>query len=314
MRTASAHAYMSVPDVTTSPFGGMVRAPWGVAKRVLWGGIRHLPVRERRQILYRWHHGRWADLGAEAELFTEKMQRRILFDHRPLIGDLGDKLKMKQRAAQLADVKIPRTFWCGVDLDELASLSDFPSRWVLKPNNGSGQVILGEGRPDIAALKRQTRGWLTQVSPLWRYRGEWIYSTAKPGILLEERLGGQFAPADYKFFVFHGDVGLIVVHTARFSDQHQRRYYTPDWKPLEIRHPDCLIAPVAPAPRSLDRMLTVASKIGADFDFIRVDLYDIDGEVWFGELTPYHGSGLDPFEPLEWDRELGRRWRMDISA
>jgi hypothetical protein len=144
----------------------MVKAPMGIAKKVLWGGMRHLPVRERRQILYWKHHGRWADLGVDAELFTEKMQRRILFDHRPLIGYLGDKLKMKQRAAQLADVKIPRTFWCGTDLDELASLAELPNRWVLKPNNGSGQVILGEGRPDIAGLKRQTRGWLTQVSPL----------------------------------------------------------------------------------------------------------------------------------------------------
>ena len=275
--------------------------------------MRHLPLRERRQILYRWHHGRWANLGADAGLFTEKMQRRILFDHRPLIRDLGDKLKMKERAAQFAHVQIPRTYWSGTDLNELASLAGIPNRWVLKPNNGTGKVVLGEGRPDIAALKRQTRDWLPKVSPLWRYRGEWIYSTATRGILLEERLGGELAPDDYKFFVFHGDVAVINFHTARFTDHHQRRYYTADWKPLEIRHPACDLAPVAPAPPSLDRMVTIASEMGAEFDFIRVDLYDIDGEVWFGELTPYDGSGLVPFEPLKWDEELGRRWRMDIS-
>jgi TupA-like ATPgrasp len=289
-----------------------VKASRDLAKRVLWGGLRHVPLRERRYILYRLRHGRWPNLGANAELFTEKMQRRIMFDHRPLIGDLGDKLKMKERAAQLADVQIPRTYWCGTDLDELASIGDFPNRWVLKPTNTSGKVILGEGCPDVAALKRQTRDWLPKVSPLWRYQGEWIYSTAKPGMLLEERLGGELAPEDYKFYVFHGDVALIQVDIARHSDHHQRRFYMPNWKPLEIYGGED-IAPVMAAPPSLDRMLTIASKIGAEFDFIRVDLYDIDGGVWFGELSPYDGGGLVPFEPLDWDRELGRRWRMEIS-
>lgn len=288
-----------------------MNASGDIAKRAFWIGMRHVPVRQRRQILYRLRHGRWPNLQADAQLFTEKIQRRILFDHRPLIGDLGDKLKMKERASQIDDLQVPRTYWYGTDLAELALVANFPDRWALKPTNTSGRVILGEGRPDIGALRCQTRGWLPKVSPLWRDQGEWIYSTTKPGILLEERLGGEPPPEDYKFFVFRGEVAIIVVHTARFSDDHQRRYYTPDWKPLDIRHPACPVAPVQPAPPSLDNMLTIAAKMGAEFDFIRVDLYDIDGEVWFGELTPYHGGGLNRFEPIEWDRELGRRWRMD---
>jgi TupA-like ATPgrasp len=133
--------------------------------------------------------------------------------------------------------------------------------------------------------------------------------------LLEERLGGQLPPEDYKFFVFHGEVAIIQVDIARFSDHHQRRFYTPEWKPLDIRNSRD-IGPVTSAPPSLDRMLRTASEIGAEFDFIRVDLYDIDGEVWFGELTPCAGSGLEPFEPLEWDRELvgGGRWTSRLSC
>jgi TupA-like ATPgrasp len=310
MRIASAHAYILL-QLARRRLRGKVG---DIAKKAFWAGMRHVPLRERRQILYRLRHGRWANLGVDAELFTEKMQRRILFDHRPLIGDLGDKLKMKERAALSGDVQIPRTYWSGTDLDELASVADLPNRWVLKPTNASGKVILAEGRPNIAALKRQTRGWLLKVSPLWRDQGEWIYSTAKPAMLLEERLGGELVPDDYKFFVFHGDVAVINLHSARFSDHHERRYYTPDWTPLEIRHYPHPIAPLKAAPPNLDRMLTIASKMGADFDFIRVDLYDIDGQVWFGELSPYDGGGLSPFDPLDWDRKLGRRWRMVISA
>jgi TupA-like ATPgrasp len=290
---------------------GTVKASSKVAKKVLWAGMRYVPLRARRQILYRWHHGRWAKLGSDAELFTEKMQRRILFDRRPLIGDLGDKLKMKSRAARMVDVRIPRTLWCGTDLDELAAVTEIPNRWVLKPNNATGKVILGEGRPDIAALKRQTRGWLPKVSPLWRYRGEWIYSTVKPRILLEERLGDEPAPDDYKFFVFRGEVAVIQVDTNRFSD-HQRRFYTPDWEPLEIRNAYDVM-PVRPPPLNLEEMRAIAAKMGVEFDFIRVDLYDIDGHVWFGELSPFCGSGLERFEPLGWDRDLGRRWKMDIT-
>jgi TupA-like ATPgrasp len=97
------------------------------------------------------------------------------------------------------------------------------------------------------------------------------------------------------------------VDTGRFG-AHRRRLYTPDWRPVDV---DEAVAPgpVTAPPRSLPTMLEVAERLGAAFDFIRVDLYDLDGEVWFGELTPYPGGGLDRFDP-ELDRVLGAAWQL----
>jgi hypothetical protein len=100
---------------------------------------------------------------------------------------------------------------------------------------------------------------------------------------------------------------LVQVDTGRFGD-HRRRLYTPDWTPVDVVE-DVAPGPVTPPPASLPRMLEIASALGAAFDFIRVDLYDVAGEVWFSELTPYPGGGLDRFDPAL-DELLGSWWQL----
>ena len=70
------------------------------------------------------------------------------------------------------------------------------------------------------------------------------------------------------------------------------------------------LASVAPSPPNLDRMLEIAARLGQPFDFMRVDLYDDDGVLKFGELTPYPCSGLGRFDPASFDTELGKAWTL----
>jgi hypothetical protein len=263
------------------------------------GVLTRLPLRLKRAVLFRRVHGR---LPGRAT-FTDKVNWRVVHDRRPLIGQLGDKLAMRAyAAARCPSLRIPAVLWSGTDVAELPEL---PHRWVLKPNHGSGRVHIGTGRPDLADLRRITAGWLDE--PLFRTRGEWVYSQARRVLLVEEFLGGAEPPTDVKFLVFGGRVELVQVDTGRWSD-HRRRLYTPDWTPVEVREA-VAPGPVAPPPAALDRMLDVARTLGAAFDFVRVDLYDVDGEVWFSELTPYPGGGLDPFDPAL-DRRLGALWQL----
>jgi hypothetical protein len=194
--------------------------------------------------------------------------------------------------------------WSGTDVGALAA-EDLPERWVLKPNHGTMRVHIGAGRPDVAELRRITAGWLDE--PLYRSRGEWVYSQARRLLLVEEFLGSGEPPVDHKFLAFDGRVELVQVDTGRFGD-HRRRLYTRDWTPVDVVE-DVAPGPLAPPPATLPRMLEVADTLGAAFDFVRVDLYDVDGEVWFSELTPYPGGGLDRFDPAL-DELLGRRWRL----
>ncbi|MEU2349053.1 ATP-grasp fold amidoligase family protein [Modestobacter sp. NPDC049651] len=271
------------------------------------GVVHRLPHRAKRAVLHRRAHGRWP--AAEPRTFTDKVNWRVVHDRRPLIGQLGDKLAMKAYAAEvLPALSIPRVLWTGTDVAALAA-AELPDRWVLKPNHGTMRVHVGAGRPDVAALRRTTAGWLDE--PLHRTRGEWVYSQARRLLLAEEFLGSGAPPADHKFLVFGGTVRLVQVDTGRFGD-HRRRLYTPDWAPVDVAE-DVAPGPVTPPPAALDEMTKVAEALGAALDFVRVDLYEVDGEVWFGELTPYPGGGLDRFDPVL-DEELGRWWQLPPRA
>ena len=272
---------------------------WQLPRAVLL----RLPDRAKRAVLYRRVHGSWP--ARRPQLFTEKVNWRVTHDRRALIAGLGDKLAMKALAASVVPgLRIPDTIWCGTDVAEFAAL-DLPPKWVLKPNHGTGRVHIGTGRPEPAELRRITAGWLDE--PLYRERGEWIYSQARRTLLAEGFLGSGEPPVDVKFLVFGGRVRLVQVDTGRFGD-HRRRLYTPEWTPVDVEE-DVAPGPLLPPPASLPRMLEVAAVLGAGFDFIRVDLYDVDGEVWFSELTPYPGGGLDRFDPAL-NRLLGSWWQL----
>ena len=276
--------------------------------------VTRLPHRHKRAVLFWEAHGRRPHL-RRPRTFTEKVNWRVVHDRRPLIGRLGDKLAMKAYAAQVCPgLRVPRVLWSGTDVAELAG-TELPGHWVLKPNHGTMRVHVGAGSPDVAQLRRVTAGWLDE--PLHRTRGEWVYSQARRSLLVEEFLGrpGEL-PVDWKLLVFGGRVHVVQVDTARFGPGHSRRLYTRDWTPLTVTE-SVPAGPVQPRPAALPELIATAEELGRAFDFVRVDLYDVDGELWFGELTPYPGGGLDPFDPVL-DRELGAAWvlpsRADVRA
>lgn len=247
--------------------------------------------------------------------FDEKVNWRILYDRRDRIGAACDKLRMKEMARAAysgADLHIPETLWYGTSLRDAPDLSHLPP-WVLKPNHSSGQVLFGpDADTDVAKLEMLTRDWWRRT-PL--ALGEWGYSQAEPLLLLEERIPTPdgVPPVDYKFFVFDGRVELIQVNRNRFGSQ-TATFLDTAWNRLPV----CWrIMPVAdePRPAELETMLHMASRLGADWDFIRVDLYAVEGKVWFGEYTPYPGSGALRYRPRQFDIEQGRHWTLpDLDA
>ncbi|HEY6290142.1 MAG TPA: ATP-grasp fold amidoligase family protein [Terriglobia bacterium] len=277
---------------------------------VRWASYR-LPVRARRRVLFLLGNRRLPRFSKPAS-FNDKVNWRIINDRRPLIEWTCDKLAMKERARGVPGLIIPKTLWVGTDLLALAS-TELPDHWVLKPNNRTGLVYFGTGRPEIEELEERTAGWLRAKES--NNLAEWAYSKARPMFLAEELIGAPVsAPTDYKFFVFEGDVAAIQVDVNRHSF-HQRRLYLPDWSPLEVRSGVYTLPPVQPPPAGLDRMLAIAGELGSEFDFIRIDLYSVSGSIYFGEFTPYPGSGLERFVPTSFDRDLlGSKWKLPDLA
>lgn len=265
-----------------------------------------IPVELRRRRWYYKQFGRQFR-SSRVATFTDKVNWRILHDRRSLLKGTCDKLWMKEHALRTAPglVRVPETYWVGTDVADLAGV-DLPERWVLKPNHSTQLVVLGEGPPDVAELTRLTAGWLEE--DLARRTGEWAYGTARPLLLVEEFIGepGQ-TPPDYKVYVFDDVPRLVQVHSSRFIE-HRSRIYTPEWESRDwsAGYP---LGPDVPRPQRADEMFRAASAMAEGFDMLRVDFYEHDGVLWFGELTPYPGSGLIQIDPAM-DEELGRWWTL----
>ncbi len=292
-----------------------------------------LPIGVARRLLFRRAYGRALPL-RRPQTFAEKINWRMVRDRRPLLTWACDKEAVKAHVAAVhPGVVVPATLWSGVDVGELAG-RELPDRWVLKPNHRTGLLHLGRGTSaDVAELRRVTRGWLAEEQA--DQFGEWAYAGARRLLVVEEWLDDaarrvvrstepdgppdpaaadpvpiDTVPIDYKFFVFDGVVRYVSEFTGRFTGLAER-IYTPSWEPTDrrfLRTPGA----VHPAPANLGRMLDLAAALGKDFDFVRVDLYELRGLVGFGELTVYPGGGL--FErtlPAD-DEAFGACWTLPV--
>ena len=112
---------------------------------------------------------------------------------------------------------------------------------------------------------------------------------------------------DYKFMCFNGKVKCSFVCSERFSDQELRcTFYDREWNRMPFeRHYKASVTDIE-KPRNYEKMVTLAEKLAADISFVRVDFYEVDKRIYFGELTFFPGSGFEEFRPDEWDFALGK--------
>lgn len=271
-----------------------------------------------RHMMYRRRFGRWGNFRSPVR-FTEHLTRRMLVERGDGISWTCDKLRMKAYSLhRCPELAVPATLWSGVDLDAL-DLDSLPDQWVIKPNHRSGLVYFGDRSTTKQQLKAATRGWLRTHDRA--AIGEWAYRKADHVLIIEPRLGGgtYTVPADYKFFVFHGRVRVLHCDVGRFTDRFGESFYTPEWHKLDIVHKLDIARGLElrqdmTPPRSLDQMVRYAGELGAGFDFMRVDFYEVNGRAYFGELTPYPSGGMDPFDPDEADKLLGSWWAEKVLS
>lgn len=265
--------------------------------------------------------------------FTEKVQYKMLRDRRPLLVTFADKAAVRDYVADRIGAQyLPTGYGVVADPDEVWAL-DLPPSFVVKPTHGSGAVVAvrpdaptgvvlpspehwwvcTEIRPedlDRAAFAALARSWLRTLHGHGP-NTEWAYSFVPPRLLVEEFLPGPDGgvPDDHKFFVFHGRCEYVQIDTGRF-DRHTQDFFTRDWRHLPFHGGLPLADPPPPRPERLDEMIAVAEKLGADTDFVRVDLYAQPERVVFGELTSYPGAGHGPFHPPEWNAVFGSHWTV----
>jgi hypothetical protein len=248
-------------------------------------------------------------------------------DRRPILTTFADKIAVRHYVAEVVGPAIlPALYEVASDPDQL-DRKRLPAECVIKPSHASGLTLFLADQASLVQLAprsipdrvttKQALDWdqFVATSRRWlamRYSDvelEWAYRNVSPRLMVEELLRdvGGGLPPDYKFFVFNGRVGLVQVDTDRFRD-HRRNLFSPDWRPVEARllHPPADSPP--PQPNALDEMIWVAEALGQETDFVRVDLFNIEDRVVFGELTSYPEGPNAAFSPPSFDQDLGHYW------
>lgn len=239
----------------------------------------------------------------------DKINWMKLYDSTPLKGRLADKYLVRewvaQRIGQEYLVPLLGVWDCPGEID----FYTLPDQFVLKATHGSGWNIIVPDKSglDIAEARRRLAHWLT-LRQAMKGGFEMHYEYCQPRIVAEQYLqDGTGGPRDYKFMVFDGVVQFAFA-VDRLPGGPFRGTYLPDWTRAPFEYMcQARRAQDIPAPRRLDEMLAIAQELGRGFACVRVDFYEVDGRVLFGELTFTDADGLAEFIPASYDREFGDR-------
>jgi hypothetical protein len=259
--------------------------------------------------LHKFAHGQYPRLW-RPRTFNEWIAHRKAFERNALFRTFADKYAVRQYVtSRLSRDILPKLFCIETDPGRI-DFDILPQRFVVKPTHGSGwvRVVQDKGALDRAELLRTCQKWLD--SDFYAFLREPQYKGIPRRIIVEEFIddGCGASPRDYKFFVFNGRVQLVQIDGDRFSG-HRRSLYTRDWRDTGARFTYERIETPVPKPPHFELMVQIAEQLGEGLSFIRVDLYDTDSQVYFGEMTATPGCGLDRFEPVEMDEKLGDLWR-----
>lgn len=237
--------------------------------------------------------------------FNEKLQWLKLYDHNPLYSTLVDKYRVKQFITDRigAEFVIP-TLAVYKSVDEI-DLNTLPDQFVLKCNHDSGSVVICRDKAtfDLEKAKLKLNAGL-QRNFYWDAR-EWAYKHVKPLLFAEEYMEDA-ANKDlltYKFMCFNGEPAIMYVTVK--NDDIWENYYDLDFNPLNISRGFHQSYTSIKKPESFEMMKQVARKLSEGLPHIRLDLYEVNGQVYFSEYTFYDWAGLAKFEPSKWDEELG---------
>lgn len=249
--------------------------------------------------------------------FNEKLQWLKIYDYKPEYTKLVDKLAVKDYVESRIGNKliIPTlSVWDSVEEIDWDSL---PNQFVLKTTHGGGGcgviVCTDKTKLDkIKAKKKLKESMHTDTGQTYRERP---YLNVPRKILAEKYIAEQIINnsetkadlPDYKFFCFNGKVKFFKIDFGRFVEHHAN-YYLPNGDLLPFGEVSCKPDPnhMVNMPNNLSEMIHLSETLSANYKFLRVDLYNVNGKIYFGEFTLYPAASMGAFTPEEWDEKLGR--------
>lgn len=241
--------------------------------------------------------------------YNEKLQWLKLNDRKPQYTKLVDKYEVKKIVSQLiGNEYIIPTLAVWKSPEEI-NIDNLPNQFVLKCTHDSGGLAIcrDKSKFDLKAAKTKLAKAMKN-NYYWKGR-EWPYRGVEPRIIAEsymedERFGEL---RDYKFFCFNGIVKAMFIASDRQKSVDTKfDFYDETGKHLDIKqgHPNADVPPELPI--NFEKMKELAAILSKGFKQLRVDFYEVNGQIYFGELTLSHFDGMMPFVPDEWDARFGK--------
>lgn len=264
--------------------------------------------------MFRGKMGKPLDLN-NPRTFNEKLQWLKLYHRKPEYTMMVDKYLVREYIKEKLgeEYLIPLLgVWDSPDEIDFDAL---PNQFVLKCNHNSGlgmYICKDKSKMDVEQVKEALRKGLAQ--DYFSFYREWPYKDVKRRIIaeqyMEEESGSDLI--DYKFYCFNGKPEFVYVSqglsdhaTARLSyvwlDWTSTPFYRTDYAPFEE---------VPPKPKTFEKMLEAAQQLSAEIPFARVDFYEINGRMYFGEITFFPGAGFTTFYPEDWDQKFGEQLKL----
>lgn len=253
--------------------------------------------------------------------FTEKRQWLKLYDQDPRKTIYTDKYEVRKHIKEVLgeDYLIPLISIDGKDCFDSVKEIDFdklPNSFVIKCTHGSHMNIIVKdksklSKKDFKNYKKQLNEWL-HTNYAYVVALELQYKDIQPRLIIEQFVDFEGSSlTDYKFFCFSGDVKFVGIFENRWSDEYKETYLDNSFRPLKFRLDPYDSNPSIEKPSRFDEMVKIAKKLCEGFLMVRVDLYEANGKVFFGELTFSSAAGYDFPNPYEYDRILGDYIQID---
>lgn len=247
------------------------------------------------------------DFNKEPKTFNEKIQFRKLYDKNPLYSICADKYRVREYVKNKIGEKYLIPLLLVTDKLTEEQWDRLPNQFVAKANHNSGpvQIVKDKSKVNKKEIIKELNNQLKLDYGVLSL--EKFYSNISRKIIVEKYLKNDIE--DYRFHIFKKSCNIIMERTNSLTKT-GNMYDGILFKKLNFGNGYNLDLNEYRKPQNYNEMLLIVKQLGEDFDYVRVDLYNLNGKIFFGELTFCESSGFGRFSPEEWDLKLGKYWKQ----
>jgi hypothetical protein len=271
------------------------------------------------RLLYKGLYNREINLD-NPKTYTEKLNWLKLYDRKPAYTKMVDKYVVRDMISNTIgkEYLIPLIGGPWESADDI-DFHNLPNQFVLKCNHDCGSVYICKDKNEIDYDLVSRRFEMKLKANFYYMHREWVYKNVPPRVIAEEYIqeNSSGGLTDYKFFCFHGEPKIVLIEFNRdkaafFKSPPSNYYLINGWENLNFNTPNVTDKDIMnPTPKCLPEMLDIARTLSRNLPHVRIDLYDIDGRIYFSEITFTNFGGFPMSIPEEWDKRMGS-W-IDLS-